>query len=251
MGKLYFASDFHLGVPNHEVSLQREKKLVRWLNSIADDADEIFLVGDVFDFWFEYKHVVPKGFSRLFGCLANLADRDIKLHFFKGNHDMWMFGYFEQEFGAQIHSNEYIFEKNGFKFFVHHGDGLGNGDYSYKLLKKIFRSRLCQRAFAFLHPFIGIGLANYFSSRSRLAQLRYENKDIDIEKEWLVNYCKEVLTQTHYDFMVFGHRHLALDVPLADNARYVNLGDWFTFFTYAEFDGTNLALKTFEDKAQP
>jgi UDP-2,3-diacylglucosamine hydrolase len=248
VGNLYFASDFHLGVPNAQESLIRERKLVLWLESIAPKADEIFLVGDVFDFWFEYKYVVPKGFTRLFGCLAKLADSGIKLHFFKGNHDMWMFGYFEQEFGAVTHSNEYIFERDGKKFFVHHGDGLGKGDANYKILKKFFRSEICQAMFGFLHPSVGMGLANYFSSKSRLAQLHFENENIDIEKEWLVGYCREVLKQTSYDYMVFGHRHLALDIKLNESSRYVNLGDWFKFFTYAEFNGTDLALLKFEPK---
>jgi UDP-2,3-diacylglucosamine hydrolase len=246
VSNLYFASDFHLGVPNANDSLIRERKIVSWLESIAHDASEIFLVGDVFDFWFEYKYVIPKGYSRLFGCLAKLADSGIKLHFFKGNHDMWMFGYFEQEFGATVHSDGYIFEKNGKRFFVHHGDGLGKGDANYKLLKKVFRSEICQSLFAFLHPYLGIGMANYFSSKSRLAQSQLENENIDIEKEWLVNYCKEVLQTTHYDYMVFGHRHLALDIPLPPNARYINLGEWFKFFTYAKFDGTNMDLLKWE-----
>ena len=247
MGNLYFASDFHLGVPNAEQSLMRERKLVSWLESIAPLADEIFLVGDVFDFWFEYKYVVPKGYTRLFGCLAKIADSGIKLHFFKGNHDMWMFGYFESEFGAVIHSDEYIFERNGKKFYVHHGDGLGKGDENYKFLKKIFRSEICQRTFAFLHPSVGIGLANYFSSRSRLAQLKFENEDINISKEWLVQYCNEMLQSNHFDYMIFGHRHLALDIPVGQNSRYVNLGDWFKFFSYAMFDGNDLSLLYLKD----
>jgi len=247
VGNLYFASDFHLGVPNAEQSLMRERKLVSWLESIAPLADEIFLVGDVFDFWFEYKYVVPKGYTRLFGCLAKIADSGIKLHFFKGNHDMWMFGYFESEFGAVIHSDEYIFERNGKKFYVHHGDGLGKGDENYKFLKKIFRSEICQRTFAFLHPSVGIGLANYFSSRSRLAQLKFENEDINISKEWLVQYCNEMLQSNHFDYMIFGHRHLALDIPVGQNSRYVNLGDWFKFFSYAMFDGNDLSLLYLKD----
>ncbi len=243
MGHLYFASDFHLGIPNAHESLIRERNLVSWLESIAPQAEEIFLVGDVFDFWFEYKYVVPKGYTRLLGCLAKLADSGIKLHFFKGNHDMWMFGYFENEFGATIHSNEYVFERNGKKFFVHHGDGLGNGDANYKVLKKIFRSKLCQRTFAFLHPSIGMGLANYFSSKSRLAQSKIENEKINPEEEWLVQYSRELLKSTPYDYLIFGHRHLALDIPLHQNSRYINLGDWFTFNSYAVFDGNEIELR--------
>jgi len=247
VGNLYFASDFHLGVPNAAESLIRERKLVKWLESIAPLADEVFLVGDVFDFWFEYKYVIPKGYTRLFGCLANMADSGVKIHFFKGNHDMWMFGYFEQEFGATIHSNEYTFKRNGKSFFVHHGDGLGSGDASYKLLKKVFRSVACQRSFAFLHPSLGMGLANYLSSKSRLAQMKFENEAIDIEKEWLVNYCRDLIKQSPYDYLIFGHRHLALDIMLNEQSRYINLGDWFKFYTYAEFNGTDIALLTFEN----
>jgi len=232
-------------VPDAHQSLIREKKLIQWLETIAPSADEVFLVGDVFDFWFEYKYVVPKGYTRLFGCLAKIADSGIKLHFFKGNHDMWMFGYFEQEFGANIHSNEYIFERGGKKFFVHHGDGLGKGDAKYKILKRFFRSWICQRTFAFIHPSIGIGMANYFSSKSRLAQLKFENENINIEEEWLVQYCKDILQTTHYDYMIFGHRHLALDIPMSNNSRYINLGDWFKFFTYLEVKGTEVALLKF------
>jgi len=246
VGNLLFASDFHLGVPNAADSLLREKKLVKWLELKAADTDEIFFVGDVFDFWFEYKYVVPKGYVRLLGCLAALADAGKKLHFFKGNHDMWMFGYFKDELGAQIHSNEYIFENGGKKFFVHHGDGLGHGDASYKVLKKVFRSELCQRAFAFLHPSVGMGLANYLSRRSRAAQMHSENTNIIVEEEWLVQFCRETLKTNFYDYMVFGHRHLALDIDLGNNCRYINLGDWFKFYSYAEFNGTELALLKFE-----
>lgn len=246
MGNLLFASDFHLGVPNATESLIREKKLVKWLELKASSTDEFFFVGDVFDFWFEYKYVVPKGYTRLFGCLATLADAGKKLHFFKGNHDMWMFGYFKDEFGATIHNDEYIFEKDGKKFFVHHGDGLGHGDANYKMLKKVFRSELCQRVFAFLHPSVGIGLANYFSRRSRAAQMHNEDTNIEVEKEWLVQFCRDTLKSNFYDYMVFGHRHLALDIDLGNNSKYINLGDWFKFYTYAEFNGTDLALLKFE-----
>lgn len=246
VGNLLFASDFHLGVPNRQDSLSREKKIVQWLEQKAETTDELFFVGDIFDFWFEYKHVVPKGFTRLLGCLARLSDSGIRLHFFKGNHDMWMFGYFQDEFGAAIHSDAYIFEQGGKRFFVHHGDGLGNGDASYKLLKKVFRSEICQRMFAFLHPYLGIGLANYLSQKSRAAQLYNENENIIPENEWLVQYCKEVLKKEFYDYLIFGHRHLLLDIELDKGSRYVNLGDWFRYCSYAEFDGTELALKKFE-----
>ncbi|NUM32461.1 MAG: UDP-2,3-diacylglucosamine diphosphatase [Bacteroidetes bacterium] len=247
VGNIYFASDFHLGIPNAKESLLREKKIVKWLENSATDADEIFLVGDIFDFWFEYKYVVPKGFSRLLGCLAKVSDAGVKLRFFRGNHDMWMFDYFESEFGATLYSNEYIFEKSGKKFYVHHGDGLGNGDYLFKFLKKFFRSKICQTSFAFLHPSIGLSIGNYLSSKSRLAQEKYENENIVVEKEWLVQYCNEILKNDFFDYLIFGHRHLALDIKLNEKSRYINLGDWFKFCTYAVFNGNDLELKRFEN----
>src|SRR6201992_1140932 len=167
-GKLYFASDFHLGAPNQASSREREARLVSWLDSIKADASEVFLMGDVFDFWVEYRTVVPKGYIRFLGKLAELADRGIKIYFFKGNHDMWMFDYFEKELSATIISNELVIERGGKKFFLHHGDGLGPGDASYKILKKIFRSPLCQWLFERVHPNLGIGIANYWSKNSRI-----------------------------------------------------------------------------------
>lgn len=246
MGSLYFASDFHLGIPSAEESLLREKKIVKWLETIAPDAEEIFLVGDIFDFWFEYKYVVPKGYTRLLGCLSKLSDSGIKIRIFKGNHDMWMFGYFESEFGASIYGDEYIFEKNGKKFYVHHGDGLGNGDKIFKVLRKIFRSKFCQKSFAFFHPSVGLSIGNYLSSKSRLAQQKYENENIDIQSEWLVQHCNEILKTQHFDYMIYGHRHLALDIKLGENSRYINLGDWFKYCSYGVFDGDNFEMKKFE-----
>ena len=246
MSAVYFASDFHLGIPNAEESLIREKKIVKWLESIAIDADEIFLVGDIFDFWFEYKYVVPKGYTRLLGCLSKITDSGVKLNVFKGNHDMWMYGYFENEFGANVISDEYIFENSGKKFYVHHGDGLGNGDVVFKVLRKIFRSKFCKIPFAFFHPSLGLSFGNFLSSKSRLAQQKIEYTNIDIEKEWLVHHCREILKNNHYDYMIFGHRHITLDIKINENSRYINLGDWFNKCSYAVFDGKELSLKNFE-----
>jgi len=243
--KLYFASDIHLGAGGYAVSRAREDKFVRWLDSIKADAAEVFLMGDVFDFWFEYKTVVPKGYIRLFGKLAELSDAGTKLYFFKGNHDMWMFDYFEKELGATIISNELVIERDGKKFFLHHGDGLGPGDNMYKILKNIFRSRLCQWLFARIHPNLGIGIANYWSGNSRIANSKREGGKPG-EHEWLVTYCREVLQTTHYDYMIFGHRHLPLDIQVGEHTRYINLGEWINHFSYAEFDGQNLYLKYFE-----
>ena len=242
--KLYFASDIHLGAGNYAGSREREDRFVRWLDQIKADAAEVFIMGDLFDFWFEYKTVVPRGYIRLLGKLAELSDAGIKLYFFKGNHDMWMFDYFEKELNATIISNELIIERGGKKFFLHHGDGLGPGDSMYKLLKKIFRSKLCQWLFARIHPNLGIGIANYWSRNSRIANEKEENAKPG-EQEWLVVYCHEVLQKTYYDYMVFGHRHLPLDIQLDDKSRYVNLGEWVSYNSYAVFDGKELSLEYF------
>jgi UDP-2,3-diacylglucosamine hydrolase len=240
--KLYFASDFHLGTPSYDSTRQREQRLVQWLDSIKADATEVFLMGDVFDFWFEYKTVVPKGHTRFFGKLAELADLGVKLYFFKGNHDMWMFDYFEKEFGATIVSNELVIERDGKKFFLHHGDGLGPGDNFYKFLKAFFRSKFCQWLFARLHPNFGVGIANYWSTHSRLANQKKEVCKPG-EQEWLVKFCNDTLQTTHYDYMVFGHRHLPLDIQLNEHSRYINLGEWVNYsYSYAVFDGEQLTL---------
>src|ERR1700744_2473377 len=242
--KLYFASDIHLGAGSYAASREREDRFVRWLDIIKADATEVFIMGDLFDFWFEYKTVVPRGYIRLLGKLAELSDSGIKLYFFKGNHDMWMFDYFEKELKATIISNELVIERDGKKFFLHHGDGLGPGDGMYKILKKIFRSKLCQWRFARIHPNLGIGIANYWSKNSRIANEKKEDAKPG-EQEWLVLYCREVLQTTYYDYMVFGHRHLPLDIQLDDKSRYINLGEWVTYNSYAVFDGEELRLEYF------
>jgi UDP-2,3-diacylglucosamine hydrolase len=242
----YFASDFHLGIPDYEKSRVREDRIIRWLDEVSKDAKGIFLVGDVFDFWFEYKKVVPKGYTRLLGKLAELTDNGVEVKMFKGNHDMWMFGYFEKELNVPVVSDEYVFEAFGYKVFVHHGDGLGPGDYSYKLLRKIFRNKLCQRLFGFLHPSIGMGLAEFLSSRSRLAQ-GISDQEFHEESEYLLHYCKEKIKSESYDYLVFGHRHLPLDIPLEDKSRYINLGEWLHHCTYARLDHNGMELKKFED----
>jgi len=243
--KLYFASDIHLGAGSYAASRGREDRLVRWLDTIKADAAEVFLMGDVFDFWFEYETVVPKGYIRLLGKLAELTDAGIKLYFFKGNHDMWMFDYFEKELGATIITNELVIERGSKKFFLHHGDGLGPGDNMYKILKKVFRSGFCQWLFARIHPNLGIGIANYWSQNSRISNGKMENPKPD-EQEWLVTYCREVLKTTYYDYMIFGHRHLPLDIKLNESSRYINLGEWINCFSYGEFDGTEMYLRHFE-----
>lgn len=243
--KLYFASDFHLGTGSYSESRKREDRIVNWLDSIKNDAAELFLMGDVFDFWFEYKTVVPRGYIRFLGKLAELTDAGVKLYLFKGNHDMWMFSYFEKELGATIISNELKVERGGKKFFLHHGDGLGPGDGFYKILKKFFRSKFCQWLFARVHPNLGVGIANYWSTHSRISNQKKDDPKPG-EQEWLVTFCREELQNNFYDYLIFGHRHLPLDIQLNPNSRYINLGEWVNYNTYAEFDGTTLALKSFE-----
>jgi UDP-2,3-diacylglucosamine hydrolase len=241
--KIYFLSDFHLGAPDERSSLIREKKLVAFLDSIKQDAQQVFIVGDIFDFWYEYKKVVPRGYVRLLGKLAELTDMGIVMHFFVGNHDMWMNDYFQRELNISVYFEPKIFEFNQKRFYIGHGDGLGPGDYGYKFIKKIFRNSLCQWAFGQLHPSWGIGLANYFSRRSRVKTGDSDEVFLGEEKEWLIVYCKEILRKEHFDFFVFGHRHFPLDFKLNDNSRYINLGDWIKNFTYAVFDDDDMQLK--------
>lgn len=242
--KIYFASDFHFGVPDYLSSRDREDLVVSWLDAIKKDAAEIYLMGDLFDFWFEYKTVIPKGFIRFQGKLAELSDMGIKISMFKGNHDMWMFDYFVKELGIQIISDELLIERNGKKFYLHHGDGLGPGDAKYKILKKIFRSTFCQWLFARIHPNFGVGIARKWSMQSRLQNSKKE-EFTDINQEWLVSYSKDLLLNAHFDFLIFGHRHLPLDIQLG-NSRYINLGEWINFNSYAVFDGENLELRYFK-----
>jgi UDP-2,3-diacylglucosamine hydrolase len=243
--KIYFASDFHLGVPDAASSLEREKRVVRWLDSIAHDAQEIFLVGDIFDFWFEYKHAIPKGFIRLQGKIAELTDSGIPVHFFTGNHDMWMFDYFPKELGVEMHRAPIEREWNGKSFYIGHGDGLGPGDRGYKFIKKVFAAKWSQWCFARLHPNFGIGMANFWSRKSRAATGNGDKVFHGEENEWLAIYSKEQLKEKHRDFFVFGHRHLPMDIQLNERSRYINLGEWLNYNTYAVFDGEKLTLETF------
>ena len=241
--KIYFLSDFHLGAPDHASSLIREKRIVKFLDEIKNDASLIFIVGDLFDFWYEYKMVVPKGFVRILGKLAELTDNGITVKFFVGNHDMWMKGYFEKELNIEVFYSPQTYEFNNKKFYIAHGDGLGPGDHKYKLLKRIFRNKLSRLLFGFLHPRTGIGMANYLSRRSRASTGKIDEHFLGEEKEWLIIHSKKLLETSHYDFFIFGHRHLPLDIILRPGSRYINLGDWISYFSYAVFDGCSLHLK--------
>jgi UDP-2,3-diacylglucosamine hydrolase len=241
--KIYFLSDFHLGAPDYQSSLGREKKIVQFLDTIVQDAATIFIVGDLFDFWYEYRTVVPKGYVRILGKMAAITDGGIPIHFFVGNHDMWMKGYFQKELNIPVYFEPKTFEFNQKKFYIGHGDGLGPGDHGYKMLKKIFRNPACQWLFGILPPAIGVGIANYMSRSSRAVTGQTDAHFLGEENEWLISYCKEILQQQFFDYFIFGHRHLPIDFALPGNSRYINLGDWIRYNSYAVFDGTGLELK--------
>ena len=246
--KVYFLSDFHLGVPTPEKSLEREKIIVQFLNEARQDAHTVFIVGDMFDFWFEYRKVVPKGHVRLLGKLAELSDAGIRLHFFVGNHDMWMKDYLKTELAMPVYFGPETFTFNDCSFYIAHGDGLGPGDHGYKAMKKVFRHPVSQWLFSLLPPAIGVGTANYFSRKSRKAQEHIEEKFLGEENEWLLTYSRQLLQKEQHNFFIFGHRHLPIDFRLSAESRYINLGEWVNFQTYAVFDGKDLVLKSYTGK---
>ncbi len=245
--KVYFLSDFHLGAPNEVESRKREDRLVRFLNHAKQDAGAIFVVGDIFDFWFEYKTVVPKGFVRILGCLAQMSDAGIPIHIFTGNHDLWMQDYFEKELNAKVYFEPYEFQFAAKRFLIGHGDGLGPGDQGYKFLKKIFTNPICQWLFRWIHPDIGIQVANYFSGQSRLKTGSSDEIFLGEDKEWLIVYTKQKAKELDVDYFIFGHRHYAIDFKINDKTRYINLGDWIRLNTYGVFDGQAMRLEKWED----
>jgi UDP-2,3-diacylglucosamine hydrolase len=249
--KIYFASDFHLGIPDHDKSLAREKKLVAWLEAIRADAAEIFLMGDLFDFWFEYKTAIPQGYARLLGKLAEITDSGIPVHLFRGNHDMWAFSYLAREINIRLHREPEYREFNGKHFYLAHGDGLGPGDHGYKFIKKVFANPVNQWLFRQIHPDIGIRMALFWSRKSRNAGLEKEKQYRDITlgliQERITAHSSTLVKQhPELDFLVYGHYHYPLETILPGGARQLVLGDWITHFTYAVFDGENLELKKLE-----
>ena len=245
--KVYFASDNHLGAPTAEKSRKREKQFVAWLDSVKKDAAAIYIMGDLFDVWIEYRRVVPKGFVRVLGKLAELTDSGIPIYFFVGNHDMWMKGYFEEELGIPVYYEPQEITLNNKKLFIGHGDGLGPGDKGYKRLKKVFSNKLMQFLFRWIHPDLGLRFAQYLSLKNRLISGDEDKKYDGPDSEWLVHYCRKKLETRDLDYFVFGHRHMPLDIELPKNARYINLGDWIEYNTYAVFDGDKLTLTTWDD----
>ena len=244
--KLFFASDFHLGAPNAKSSKERERRIIRWLDSIENEAAAIFLVGDIFDFWFEYSEVIPKGFIPFISKISQLRDRNIPVYFFTGNHDLWMKDYFTQELGVPVFFNPIVLEAAGKKILVGHGDGLGPGDKSYKFLKKVFVHPLSKWLFKWFHPDLGIKLAHAWSGHSRVTNIEKDENHFLGEDEWLWQYCKEVEKENHHDYYIFGHRHLPLELEVGPNSTYYNLGEWVTQNTFLVLDEKEVQLKTFE-----
>jgi UDP-2,3-diacylglucosamine hydrolase len=243
--KIYFASDNHLGAPTNEASRPREKKFVAWLDDIKHDAAAIFLMGDLFDFWFEYKTVVPKGFTRTLGKLAEISDSGIPIHYFVGNHDLWMNGYFEEELGIPVYHKPEEFTFNDTSVFIGHGDGLGPGDKGYKRMKKVFTSPFFEWLFKWMHPDIGIKIGQYMSVKNKMISGDDDAKFLGEDNEWLAVYCKRKLEDKHRDYFVFGHRHLPLEIDLNEKSKYINLGDWIQYYTYGVFDGETFELKIY------
>lgn len=243
--KIYFISDIHLGLYPPEKSLEREKLLVKWLDSIKSDADELYLMGDIFDFWHEYKRVVPKGFTRFLGKLAEISDNGTKIHFFTGNHDIWAYDYLPNEINLTLYRKPVIRELNGLKFYLAHGDGLGPKDYGYKILKVIFTNKIAQWLFARIHPNAALAFGQRWSKTSRYAKGLIAEPYNGDNKEKQVIYAKEKLKTEHFDFFMIGHRHLPFDIKISENSRVINIGDWINNFSFAVLDGQKLELKTF------
>lgn len=241
--KIYFVSDLHLGAPALKDNKERELLFVDWLQSIRKDAAMLFLMGDYFDFWFEYKKTVPKGFVRSLGALADICDSGIPVHFFTGNHDIWAFDYLSKEVGMVVHRDTVVMELMGKRFFLSHGDDLGKKDFGYQLIKRFFHNRIAQWAFAKIHPDLSFRLAHHWSKKSRLSYREgdQQTKGIDSEEQYL--FAKSMAEKEHYDFFVFGHRHIPMDEPLPGNSRLIVLGDWIRKFTYGVFDGSEFRIE--------
>lgn len=245
--KVYFISDIHLGTPDANSSRVRESLLVEWLTEISTDAAALFIVGDLFDFWFEYRKAVPKGYVRVLGKLAELRDKELPIYFFTGNHDQWMWDYMQEELGIPVFKKQQQTVINGKKFYIGHGDGLGPGDHGYKFIKKIFTNPFFQWCYRIIHPDIGISIAEFWSRRSRYSNGHVLERYLGDNDEWLLQYCKGVLEKEYFDYFIFGHRHLPLDITYPSGSRYLNLGDWLNYYTYAVFDGQNTEILSYRD----
>ena len=240
--KIYFASDFHLGLSAGAPPVEREKKVVAWLNNVAPDAEQIYLLGDIFDFWWEYKLVVPRGFTRFLGTISAITDSGIPVHFFTGNHDMWTGDYLSKECGLTIHTSPLTTSFNGRRFHLAHGEGLGTRSTGFKLLLRIFRNRPLRAMYSALHPSIGVGFGLRWSLSSRLGK-GITTEFLGEEKEDLVRYSRSVLEKEKIDYFIYGHRHLAMSFRISEGAGILFLGDWIKNSSFAEWDGNDLILR--------
>lgn len=254
MKNVYFLSDAHLGSLTIEHSRTHERRLVRFLDSIKHKASAVYLLGDIFDFWNEYKYVVPKGFTRFLGKISEMTDMGVEVHFFTGNHDLWTYGYLEKECGMAIHKKPTTIEIYGKVFYLAHGDGLGDPDKKYQLLRKVFHNKKCQKLLNFVHPRWGMWLGLNWAKHSRLKRINgKEMPYLGEDKEYLVKYTKQYIkTHQNIDYYLYGHRHIELDIMLTKKVRMMILGDWIWQFTYAVFDGEHLFLEQYiEGESEP
>jgi UDP-2,3-diacylglucosamine hydrolase len=243
--KAFFASDIHLGLHPYAKSAEREKVFVRWLTEIQPQAQVLFLLGDVFDFWYEYKKVVPRGFTRFLGKLSEICDSGVEVHFFTGNHDVWVFDYLPKEIGVKVHRTTECFQMNGKVFVIGHGDGLSHDDLGYKILKRIFTSSTLQFLFSRLHPNLALWFGHTWSKHSRLSK-GVSEAFLGEEKEHQILFARHYLKDKHSDYFVFGHRHIAMDFELTSKSHLINLGEWISAKTYAIFDGSEMKLCKYE-----
>ena len=243
--KVYFISDVHLGAPALKNNKERELAFVKWLDDIKSDASHLFLMGDIFDFWFEYKTVVPRGFTRTLGKIAEIADSGVEVHFFTGNHDVWVFDYLPDELGMTLHRDEFKTELYGKKFFLAHGDGLDLSDKGYLFLKKMFTSKTLQWLFARVHPNFGVKLGMNWSKHSRVTKGIKGEEFKGTSNEGMFIFAESVLKNEKFDYFVFGHRHVLENCPIGENSRYINLGDWIHYFSYGVFNGEKFELKQY------
>lgn len=248
-GKIYFVSDVHLGAPALTNNHEREMLFVQWLDEIKNDVAELYLLGDIFDFWYEYKKVVPRGFTRVLGRIADLTDRGIPVHFFTGNHDVWVFDYLPTEVGVILHTNQFITELDGKKFFLAHGDGLDADDKGYLLLKKVFTSRKLQWLFSRIHPNFALSLGHGWSKRSRLSKMDWK-EEFKVKNEGMYKFAVSFLKEERIDYFIFGHRHRMVNIEMNKNTRFILLGDWIFHFSYGVFDGERFELKEYKKLAQ-
>ncbi len=252
--KIYFASDVHLGAPYIKDHRVHENRFVHWLDSIKHDAEAIYLVGDIFDFWWEYRKVVPRGFVRTLGKIAELTDSGIPVHFFIGNHDIWTWDYLSSETGMIVHKEPMEITLHGKRFFITHGDGLGDPSKAFRIVRKAFHSPILQKLFAAIVPpswAIALGQKWSHSSRESEENVRLANY-LGEDNEHLVQYAKQVLTREHFDYFVFGHRHIVLDLMIQKNSHVVILGDWIGKFSYGVLENTGqFYIDYYEEPEQP